>query len=220
MATGDSADILARLKRVVPPKWWAFVAPLRDAVFGGVSDALASAYDFISYAALQTRLASATDFWLDLAALDFFGRLIRRRTGESDSAFSARIRAAILRERVTRAGMIKALSDLTGKTPSIFEPWNTGDTGGWGIACGYGVAGAWGSQLLADRAKAYVVARRSGGGGIPSVAGWGSPIGGWGVGSLVYEGVTQTGAVQDQDIVDMVNMTRAEGVKIVLSIID
>ena len=59
----------------------------------------------------------------------YLGRAITRNAGEADAAYALRTQTEILRERGTRAGMIKALSDLTGSAPSIFEPWNTNDAG-------------------------------------------------------------------------------------------
>ena len=38
MATGDSADLLARVKAVIPRRWFSYVAPVRDAIIGGLSD--------------------------------------------------------------------------------------------------------------------------------------------------------------------------------------
>jgi hypothetical protein len=130
MAIGDNNDMLGRLKSLIPYRWFAFVAPLRDAVLGGLADQLAWIYSFIGYATAQTRLATMSGIWLDLFAYDFFGLKLKRR-GSVDDIFRARISAELLRERVTRAGMVRAITDLTGKAPVIFEPWNTGDTGGW-----------------------------------------------------------------------------------------
>ena len=137
MSAGDSNDMLARIKRVVPPRWFAYVAPLRDAVLGGLSDQLAWVYAFIAYAQTQTRIITATGFWLDLICADYLGLTMRRRAGELDAAFMPRIKREIFRARVTRAGMAQTLLDLTGKAPIVFEPWNTGDTGAWDMAMGW-----------------------------------------------------------------------------------
>lgn len=156
MTTGDAPDMLARIKRVVPSRWFAYVAPLRDAVLGGLSDQLAWVYSFIAYAKLQTRITTATDLWLDLIAADYFGLFIRRRVGEFDAAFMPRIKRELIRERVTRKGMAQALTDLTGSAPIIFEPWNTGDAGAWDIGA------AW----------AGASASAGGGGGFDIACGW------------------------------------------------
>ena len=47
-----------------------------------------------------------------------------------------------MRERNTRNAVISVLTDLTGRTPLVFEPSRPADTGGYGIGTGYGVVGA------------------------------------------------------------------------------
>ena len=84
-----------------------------------------------AYIALQTRLPTATDTFLDLAASDYLGSF-PRRLNEPDAAYSLRIRREIIRPRNTRAAIIQVLQDLTGNTPTVFRPSNAADTGGWG----------------------------------------------------------------------------------------
>jgi hypothetical protein len=50
-----------------------------------------------------------------------------RKAGECDATYDARVKKEILRERVTRSGMIKALTDLTGNAPLILEPRGLGE---------------------------------------------------------------------------------------------
>jgi hypothetical protein len=128
--TGSSADIVRRIHRVLPKRWFQWGAPIRDAILGGLSDSAAWCYDLIGYARAQTRLATAYGVWLDIFALDFLGRYLQRN-GAPDDTFRAQIKATVLRERVTRKGMVNAVTALTGKAPWIFEPWNTGDTGAY-----------------------------------------------------------------------------------------
>jgi hypothetical protein len=130
MATGDSNDIFSRLKSVLP-SWWGASSPILDGVLSAFSNVAAWAYSLLVYVTLQTRIATTTDNFLDIASYDFFGPRLRRFTGETDAQFSARIRAEVLRPRVSRGAISTALTDLTGKKPIFFEPWNTGDTGGW-----------------------------------------------------------------------------------------
>jgi hypothetical protein len=134
--TGTSADILTRVKALIPNRWFTYVAPLRDAVLGGLSDSAAWCYQWVAYAVQQSRLATSTGPFLDIIAYDFFQRNLLRN-GSNDAAFLARIKALLFQERVTRAGMVNVLTTLTGKAPIIFEPWNTGDTGAYGIAMAY-----------------------------------------------------------------------------------
>ena len=130
MAIGDKNDILTRLKGVLPA-WYPQTTPILDGVLSGFAQIGSWAYSLLLYTTLQTRISTATDSFLDLAAFDFFGFRIRRQPSETDANFATRIKAEVLRPRISRAGISKALSDLTGKAPVIFEPWNTGDAGGW-----------------------------------------------------------------------------------------
>lgn len=243
MALGDSNDILNKVKRTIPPRWFAWVAPLRDAVLGGLSDEAAWCYSLIKYAASQARISTSNGPFLDLIAYDFLGRHLSRN-GSTDHNFVAKIKATILQERVTRAGMISAITQLTGKAPTIFEPWNTFDTGAYSGASGitsnstntlnilsmmmgmggvggtinlcgrlaYGKAGGWGSMALPN--QVFIKVTRTAGSGIPNVAGYGSPLGGYGKGAIEYAGpsVEQSGTT-DQDIYDVINATRPTGTK-------
>ena len=67
----------------------------------------------------QARIATSTGPFLDLVAFDFLGRYLTRR-GANDHIFVAKIKATILQERVTRAGMVNAITQLTGKTLLLF----------------------------------------------------------------------------------------------------
>jgi hypothetical protein len=210
MAAGDATDMLARIKRVVPSRWFAYVAPLRDAVLGGLADQLSWSYSLIAFAKLQTRISTATGFFLDLIAFDYFGRLIRRRVAEMDAPFMVRIKKELVRERVTRAGMIQALTDLTGRAPIVFEPSSTFDAGGYGTHCGYGVAGGYGNVALNN--QVFLTVYRPGLQGVPDVDGYGGGLGGYGVGAIEYVGPDMmTGAVTDADIYATIEATKPTG---------
>jgi len=130
---GDQSDFLRRLKSALPP-WFGTNTPIMDAVLSGPSSSFSIIYSLIKYATNQTRLKTATDGWLDLAARDFFALGFRRRTNEPDAAYQARILAEIIRPRVTRAAVSKAVQDLTGIAPIIFEPARVFDTGAFGTS--------------------------------------------------------------------------------------
>jgi hypothetical protein len=130
---GDQGDILNRLKAALPP-WFGTNTPIMDAVLSGPSSVLSGIYSLIKYATLQTRIGTATDGWLDLIARDFFARGFQRRLNEPDAAYQARILAEIVRPRVTRAAISKAMLDLTGTAPIIFEPARVFDTGAFGTS--------------------------------------------------------------------------------------
>jgi hypothetical protein len=210
---GDQKDILGRIKALLPFRWFPDSTPVLDALLSGVAWALAFIYSLIQYAKLQTRIATATDGFLDLISFDFFGTSLLRRQQETDSSFRGRITATLLRAKATRYGMIAVLQNLTGRTPIIFEPARPADTGGWGIGCGFGVGGGWGSRLLT--AQAFVTAFRPAGQGIPNVAGWGASYGAWGGGYSSWASLSQvSGAVTDADIYATVAATKAAGTRV------
>lgn len=144
MATGDQGDIADRQKSVVPPSWFSSSGDLAaNPVLAAVLAMPASVgqwlYGFAAFAKLQTRLATATDGFLDLLAWDFFRGRVKRRPGQSDDAFRARVRAEILRPRATRPAIRQVLLDLTSREPKLFEPRRPADTGAyaeWGLVPG------------------------------------------------------------------------------------
>jgi hypothetical protein len=218
--TGSSNNILSRVKRLIPNRWFKFAAPYRDAVLGGLSDSAAWNYGLILYARAQTRLATAYGVWLDILAFDFLGRALLRNN-VNDDIFRATIRATILQERVTRNGMISAMTALTGNVPVIFEPWNTFDTGAYsGIkaaggvqygSMGYGVGrGGWGNMNLPG--QVFMQVGRGVPAGIPNVGGYGSTVDGYGVGQIEYSGplLTQVG-ITDALINQVITQTRPTG---------
>ena len=148
----------------------------------------------------QTRIATASDVWLDVIASDFFGDRLRRRAGQSDDAFRLLIQDNLLREHGTRQAIINAVKDLTGRQPSIFEPMRTTDTGGYTAGgVGYGAGGGWGSMLLPF--QCFVTAFRPLGTGISLISGWGAPAGGYGIGTIEYASLAMVqGQVTDADI--------------------
>lgn len=129
MATGDQVDIQSRLQSVVPPSWFGDTPTNESAALSGFASIASGIYNLIAFAKLQMRRLTASGMFLDLYAYDYLRLTTLRRTGEADDLWRARIGKEILRERVTRNGVSQAVSDLVGKTPIIFEPWNTGDTG-------------------------------------------------------------------------------------------
>jgi hypothetical protein len=129
---GSSNDILGRLKSVLPP-WFGTNTPILDALLSGPSNVFSGIHSLIQYAMAQTRIATATDRWLDLIGRDFFAFDFQRRRQEPDAAYRARILKEILRSRATRAAISNALFDLTGIAPSIFEPARVHDTGALGV---------------------------------------------------------------------------------------
>jgi hypothetical protein len=175
MVSGDRTDMLARLKSLTPP-WFDDRNPVLDGVLTGIAAAKAFLYDLINFARRQTRIATATDGWLDLIAQDYFGPSIARARNEGDDAFRARILASLFGEKGTRRAIKRVLTVLTGVEPAIFEPSRPQDTGAYGAPNGgYGAAGGYGSLLLPR--QAFVIAYRQPNTGVPLVAGYGISTG-------------------------------------------
>ena len=201
---GDAADMLARLLTLLPLHWFPDTAPILSALLAGLADGWAWLYTMLSYSKLQTRIASATDTFLDLISEDFFAGALPRRFGETDASFRTRIQQQMLQPRATRSALIYAVSSLTGRTPTVFEPARPDDTGGWSKGLGYGTAGGWGSLMLPF--QVFVTAYRPLGTGVPNVAGWGQlpagpAAGGWATGAIEYASVSMVQSqVTDADI--------------------
>ncbi len=218
MAQGDKDDMLRRLVAVLPARWWANVAPIRDAILGGIADSLAWAYGLLVWVKAQTRILTCSGTALDLVAHDYFGLRFRRRAGEDDDPFRARVLAEIVRPRATRAAIIKAVNDTAGREAYLFfEPANPTDTGGYGLrgGMGYSCAGRYGSLNLP--AQAFIIPLRPPGQGIPNVQGYqtapGDPaIGGLGAGAIKYaRQADMVGPVTDSDIYAAIRATKPAG---------
>src|SRR5438105_4818067 len=104
MATGDQHNVASRLRQLLPPSWFPDLAPNLWALLQGAGNVFAWLYALISFAKLQTRISTATGFFLDLMGLDFFGRNFPRMKGQSDASYSAAMKKELIRERVTRKG--------------------------------------------------------------------------------------------------------------------
>ncbi|MBN3757235.1 hypothetical protein G3N95_30135 [Paraburkholderia sp. Tr-20389] len=150
MTTGSQSDIVVRLQQYLPRGWFGDFnnAPNINAVLQGAAWGLSTQYALLTFAALQTRIATATGGWLDLISNDFFGTALPRLQNESDGAFRARILANLFVKGPTRGDMSAVLTLITGRKPDIFEPSNTTDSGGWdgGFYWDSGV-GRWGAPM-------------------------------------------------------------------------
>ena len=206
--TGDQNDMLARLKTLLPVAWFPSTqagqptnSPVLDGLLSGCSALWAQSYALLQFVKTQTRIATASGVFLDMVAGDFFGSFLARRSGETDAALLTRIDKELFRRKGTRSALVLALTDLTGQAPVIFEPANTGDTGGYGQAASlaYGVAGGYGSLLLPY--QFFVTAVRPHGGGVATVAGYGDIAaavtgmpGGYGLGAIEYASLAMVAA--------------------------
>lgn len=209
-----TVSLIDRIRSTIPSRW--ISGPRFSALLGGLADSLQIIDDLFQTVRQQSRIMTATGLWLDLIVLDFFGPRMHRRVGQSDAALRSRVQSEILRERVTRGGMVRAITDLTGHAPRIVEPWNPGDCGGMGVGgVGLGVGGCLGS--ISTPGEVFIDVQRPDGAGIPDHAGLASlsstqSIGGLGSGAIALESVSNvTGAVTDADIYDTITRTKPAG---------
>ena len=207
--TGDLTDIVARLWAVLPKRWFAEQSPNLDAVLTCIATPWVWLYNLIRYLILQTRLSTATDKWLDLFAIDYFGRRLRRKSNEGDFGYRARIQTALLRSAGTRSAVSSGIEYLIGTKPVIFEPANCGDTGSYAALTGnpnmpstglaYGQAGGWGHLGLPF--QFFVSVTRPATPGVGILSGYGTSNGGYGEGAISYVDLSLLpGHVTDQDI--------------------
>jgi hypothetical protein len=198
MAIGDQNDIVTRLKRLMPNGWFQNgLSAIRDALLAGLATSFAFIFSMLSYIRQQTRIATATDGFLDLIATDFFGDGLLRQGAQTDTSYRARILSAIFLERGTRAAIIRVLTQLTGRVPIVFEPARIPDAGAYNSnSMAYGV-GRYGS--LNYPYQAFVIAFRPLNSGIRNVGGYNTPLEGYGTAQAAYVSLTNQG-VQDSDI--------------------
>ncbi len=191
---GDVLDFVSRLTAVLPKRWFGDQTPNLLALLGAIATPWSWLYSLIDYTKCQSRISTASDGWLDLAASDYFGSNLIRNINESDVQFRVRILAGMLPTAGTRSALSAQLQNLTGIAPAIFEPANCLDTGSYGeplstgiIAGGgmaYGQAGGWGSLALPY--QLFVTATRPATPGVGMLGGYGCPAGGYGVGESSY----------------------------------
>jgi hypothetical protein len=218
MATGDATDFQSRIIAVLP-RWFDDIAS--DPVIGGVIAAgacmYAQVYTLLTYVRPQTRIATATDGWLDLASQDYFGTTLPRRPNEQDGPFRARLLAALFPQRATRPGMLKALTILTGTAPVIFEPWRPADAYCVGYS-GVGLTPIGSYQMPAQALISVTLPAGAGGAGIGGV---GTNYGG--VGSPYFAAADTSelaGVITNQDVYDTANAFKAEGTVMYVQILN
>lgn len=227
MATGDQNDMAARLRGYLPLGWFPTAglpgaqdepAPVLAALLNGVATVLAACFGQLSYTRLQSRIGTATDSFLDLVALDFFGSELTRQPNQTDASFRSSILWSLFRPRATRAGLIAILQTLTGRLPILFEPARPMDAFCLGTPqnAGLGVARL-GSYLMPG--QILVNAYRPLAQGIPNVAGLGTGFAGLGSSFLALpDPASAVTPVPDSAIYAAVDDTRAAGVVAWMSI--
>jgi hypothetical protein len=197
---GDIDDMLGRLKSVLPARWFGDTTPVLDGLLTGLAAAWNGLYGLLQNVGAQARIATASGIFLDMASSDYFGAALPRAVGESDAAFSLRIRANLLAPRATRVALVTALTTLTGRNPVIFEPLNASDTGGYCTGTlGYGVAGGYGCTSLPF--QFFVTGYRPNATPVSNAGGYGVGPGGYNTAPMFYSSLENaSGAVTDADI--------------------
>ena len=206
----DADSMLDRLVSLLPARWFNKIAPVRDAIIGGMADSVEWCYKLYQYAYAQTRILTASGFNLDIIAWDFLGGRLLRRESQDDDSFRLGVMKEIFRPRATRPAMTLAISDLTGNNPLIFEPANPQDTGTYNGLMGWSVAGRYGS--LQHPYECWIDIQRPLGQGIPGREGWGGIGGGWGLMRSEWTSLYMlSGPVTDLEIYQRVESIRAAG---------
>lgn len=216
MATGDAADILSRLRTWLPTGWFPSdpaEGPNITAILTGIAAAVGTNFDQAAYTQLQTRIASATDGWLDLISADFFGGRISRRNTEGDPQYRGRIQRELLRERATRNALNQVLFDVTGNYPTIFENRRPLD----GVCLDIPTSGLdhnGGTSGDDFNYQVFVKIARPLGGGIPNIPGLDFPQAATDVGTLTPTDPSMSLGlvVSDSDIYAAAESVRPDGV--------
>jgi len=229
---GSAIDIANRITSLLPRGWFvntqgqlsatssatqitiSFGPPggVIGTVISGGSTALSWIYNLIKYVALQTRRATTSDAFIDLGLFDFLALRVRRKASQTDESAREMWKQEVLRRRVTRQYVQKAVEDLTGTQVTIFEPFNPQDTGGIGAQWALNEpTSAFGSSAYPY--TMFITAVEPVGAGIPNLSGLDDSFGGFGAGQFALaDQFLTTGLVTNQDIYDMINFTRAAGV--------
>ena len=152
MTTGSQSDIQARLFNQLPP-WFNDSNTIINSLLSGVAAVFSWAYSLVAYVTQQMLIGTATDGFLDMAALDFFGGSVQRLSGQTDANFRTWIQGALLGTFstsgmiTTRAGMINALTVITGRAPIFYEPQRTSDTGAYDGPSYFDIVGNMGDYI-------------------------------------------------------------------------
>ena len=230
--TGSAADIASRIVSLLPRGWFVNTQGQLSAtssatqitisygppggiigtVIAGGATAQSWIYSLIQYVKQQTRRITTSDGFLDLGLFDFFALRVRRKPSQNDNSVRAMWKQEVLRRRVTRNYVQKAVADLTGTQVTIFEPFNPMDTGGIGAQWAFNEpACAWGSSAYPY--TMFITAVEPIGAGIPNLSGLDDSYGGFGAGQFALADLfLTTGSITNQDIYDMINFTRGAGI--------
>ncbi|MBS1050457.1 hypothetical protein [Gluconobacter japonicus] len=138
MSTGDQSDFVRRLRGLLPRGWFpdpvatgsTEQAPVLVGILSGFGSALAGAWTLLQQVQASTRLKTSTGTVLDQAANDLFGAgQFPRASGETDALYLARIEAALIARKNTRAAVAAAVTVSGAPSFQIIECWNAADCG-------------------------------------------------------------------------------------------
>jgi hypothetical protein len=199
-SVGTTADMVVRIKSVLPTNWFCDTSPNLDALLAGLGSIWSGLYSLLRSVRLQARIATASGVFLDIAAQDYCGDKLSRRAGEADYPFSLRIRANLLAPHATREALVEVLLQLTGRHPKIFEPTNSSDTGGYNTSTlGYNTTGGYGSMMLPY--QVFVTAYRPNSTPVSNAGGYNMGPGGYNNAPMFYiESIDTTGVLNDVEI--------------------
>jgi hypothetical protein len=211
MATGDPLDCTARLMSFLPVGW--FPPGNLTRIYAqayGAGQAYSTIWGQQVYVTLQTRVATCTGAFVDLASYDFFGPNLPRIIGESDLQFSTRIREEVLRDRNTRNAIDSAVFDLTGVHPTIVEPWRPFDTKCFDADFYWDSAGCWSQS---GTFMVFITMPSPQGSTSPVIGGWNTPIGYFDAGLFYWMGEPIQGlGVTIAEILGALNRVRTAGI--------
>lgn len=118
-------DFTQRQLALLPP-WFGLDAPDLTAILQGSASINLFIYNLQLYLRQQMRLQTMTGDTLDIFAQDYFGEDLERHAYESDDVYRKRIKISLLRPGVTEQAMIQVLTNLTGRAPVIWVAANSG----------------------------------------------------------------------------------------------
>jgi hypothetical protein len=192
------------------PPWFGETIPILLSILQGSAYCNEFIYGLNIYLRAQMRLQTMTGDSLDLFAQDYFGNKLLRHFGEQDDPYRQRISASLLPPGATRPAMIKVLTDLTGRTPIIWEPGRDSSFYNHSFY-GYSSYGTTDAPY-----QAWIIAFRP---ISPASAGLSYYNHTTFYGHSFYGGINSSG-VTDQDILDAIERTKCKGTLIHTTILD
>ncbi len=143
MATNTSSPVVftpdewaTRLVNTQPAQWFSDAAKspggVLYSIFYAIGEVLQAMQSGLEYAYDSTYLQTAVGAALDTAAVDYLGVSFLRLPGESDAAFSSRIRAGLIVPAATYQAVYDVVAGISSEPPSIIVPWDLSTTGTFG----------------------------------------------------------------------------------------